>query len=293
MEQHGLKVAYYPVNAKLVTPLSDLVSAIKEHQPKILVIFHPAGITNTLMKEVKAWQKYLALETIIIEDCVHKILDERKVKFVSERHFLIDSLRKVVPIQGSNVYSLVPVPEINIWQSWLTFPYRLSVLYYWITMQIWLFCSYSTRKEKWWRKVEKKANLALTKGYDLIGSNKLASPGLAIMNYLYPRIPIKKIEECKEWQAKMYTKALKPFLNSPDFWVPTMKRSDYKYLRGFPIVINLKVAEDFLVYLRDNGVFIDFGLDDGPWSKNQKIIYLPMGLHIKKDEIQNIINIIF
>jgi hypothetical protein len=288
MQEHGLKVAYYPVNPRLVTPLSDLVQVIKESRPDIIVVFHPVGITNDLMREVKTWQKYLLPTTIIIEDCVHKIIEEKKITFVSERHFLIDSLRKVVPIQGSNLYSSIPVPAIGRWQSWQTLPYRLSVLYYWLVMQFWLLRTYYASVEHIYLKASRRADLAMVQGYDLIGSSLLASPGIKVMDYLSRRIPLGVIEKCKETQAKMYLQALLPLVKTANFWLPTMGRSDYKYLRGFPLIMSLTVADEFLFHLHANGINIRFELNDGPWSKKQKIIYLPMGLHVRNTDILSI-----
>ncbi len=43
-------------------------------------------------------------EKTIIEDCVHRITDPNKIKLLTPHHIRIDSLRKVTPVQGSNLY---------------------------------------------------------------------------------------------------------------------------------------------------------------------------------------------
>lgn len=293
MAEHGLKVTYYQVDRFLVTSTKEFVRSINRYKPEIVVIFHAVGITNTLMSEAAKWQSALSPTCLIIEDCVHRIIEEEKISFLSERHFLIDSLRKVVPIQGSNLYSAMPLPAISWSQTIISHPYRMGVHYYWIAMQIWLIIAHFTQTKNIAMRANAKAEQAMIKGYLLIGKSRLASPGLKIMDYVYRRINTREIEVAKDRQARMYATALQPLLKNHEYWLPKMEKPDYKYLRGFPLIMNVEVADKLLTNLRNAGFLVRFELNDGPWSQKQKIIYLPMGLHVSTSDIQNISALVY
>lgn len=292
MLEHGLEVTYYPVDRLLVTSTVELVRAINKYKPEIVVIFHAVSITNTLMSEADKWQRKLSPTCLIIEDCVHRIVEQERITFLSERHFLMDSLRKVVPIQGSNTYSKCLVPAIPAWQTILTLPYRLVVLYYWLAMQIWVVLAHFTQTKNIAMRANAKAEQAMINGYLLIGKSRLASPGLKIMDYLYRRLNTREIAKTKDRQARAYVQALQPLLNNSDYWLPSMVSDDYKYLRGLPMIMSLKVAETTLERLRNIGIMVRFELNDGPWSRKQKIIYLPMGIHVGKEQIEEVASLI-
>jgi hypothetical protein len=112
------------------------------------------------------------------------------------------------------------------------------------------------------------------------------------MHQLAKHIATARVEAVKIQQAHRYLEGVKTLLARSDFWLPTMDVSDYKNLRGFPLVICLSVADRFLTHLRDSGILVRFELNDSPWSEKQKIIYLPMGLHINYSDISQIISVI-
>lgn len=289
MRDHNLVIATYPVDKFLHTDTKLFIAKLKETKPNIVIVFHPVGIQNQLMNDSAKWVKYLGDDTILIEDCVHKIVNPTGISFVSDRHFLIDSLRKVVPLQGSHIYSRVELPRIPRWQSLFTMPYRLSVTVYWLIMQINLVLAYYSKSEVLGNKYNLKAERAMITGYEVIGSRKMASPGMWIMERLSRRIDASKIKACKKWQARMYLEGVRELVKSGLFWLSEMSESDYSSLRGFPLIMDLKVAETCLKYLRDSGVLVRFELNESVWSTKQKIIYLPMGIHLSKQEILQVV----
>ncbi len=289
MSEHDLIIATYPVDKYLYTDTQSFIKKLKQEKPAIVVVFHPVGIYNSLMDDSAKWREYLGHDTILIEDCVHKIVEHTKISFLSDRHFLIDSLRKVVPIQGSRMYSRVELPRIPTWQSPLTLPYRLLVIAYWAIMQIYLLLAYYSKSELQGQKYNLRAERAMIVGYKVIGSRKMASPGIWIMERLSQRISATRIEASKKSQAKMYLEGVRALVKSELFWTAKIKLADYSQLRGFPLIIDLSVADEFLKHLRDRGVLVRFELDDSAWSKKQKIVYLPMGIHLNKKDINKVL----
>ena len=103
IKNHGYKIRYYFVSENLQTTDRQLLSAINKFEPKVIIIHHHVGIFNLLLS-YKNWSKYVDNSIILIEDCVHRIVEPNQLKFIKQNHFFIDSLRKVVPLQGSVVY---------------------------------------------------------------------------------------------------------------------------------------------------------------------------------------------
>ena len=292
MREHGLVVKTYPVDAKLQTNSRNLIAAIKATRPDIVIIFHAAGIPNTLFKRTREWLPRLGENVILIEDSVHNIIDPQKIIFLNQRHFLIDSLRKVVPVQGSNLYSPVPLPTISILTQLRTAPYRLGVLGWWTLMQIFLVGAYWATNKNWQDLCNRIAEWAMLQGYNLIGKSRLPSVGISYMDPLSRKIATAKIERVKYLQAKAYRSALERLLRTDHFWLPDMKVGNDKYLRGFPLIVDLKIAPVFLKYFRSAGVMLRFELDDCVWSERQKIVYLPMGLHICDSDLKIVIDLL-
>lgn len=292
MQEHGLRPIYYKVSNLLITSESDFISCLKKYTPSIVVIFHPVGITNSLLKHPKIWSHLLSPDALLIEDCVHRVIDPSKLKLISSKHFVIDSLRKVVPIQGCNVYSSIPLPRITISQSFSTIIYRLGVMWWWIYMQHYLRLTYYSPNIANSLKYNLLAEKYMIRGYDLIGRSKRVSPGIWIMRYLSRKLPITQIEESKIIQAKKYASAIKKLINTHNFWVPKIGPKDSGLLRGYPLIIHISIADRFLKHMRNGGVLIRFELNDSPWSKKQKIVYLPMGIHLTVADIATTIDLL-
>ena len=207
IRKHGYKVSYYPVSKHLKTSSRQLSIAINKYHPTVLVIFHALGITNSLF-ENPIWLKDLSGKTILIEDCVHKIVNPQKIKFIKKNHFIIDSLRKVIPLQGSVVYTQkneLNFTEPTIFQSW---KYATVVTFWWMIMQMLWNLTHFTRKTDLSNWFSIKANQVMKIGYDLIGDSILPARGFFVFNFLQQFIDFKKIEQIKMKQIEFYEETL-------------------------------------------------------------------------------------
>ncbi len=292
MQEHGLKVIMYPVDQFLTTSYPILTITLQKIKPDILIIFHPVGITNKLMEHQNKLITLIPKNSLFIEDCVHKVVDHQSVKLLHNRHFLIDSLRKVVPIQGSFLYSKVRIPKIGLVQSISTSPYRLGMMFWWFAMQVNLLLAYISKNPHRRTEYNLIAERKMLRGYELIGKSHLGSPGPIITNKLAEHLVTKNIMVCKVQQFNLYKPIVQLLTRTRLFWLPTMKKSDRKNLRGFPLIIHLSVADTFLQYLRNKGVIIRFELNDSLWSRRQKIVYLPMGIHLNNEDIAYIVSVL-
>ena len=293
MESHGLKIKTYPVDSNFQTDPKIFNNHLKKYQPDLVIIFHAVGITNKLLINYQTWLFSLPQNSLLIEDAVHRIINPKKISFISDRHIIIDSLRKVVPIQGSNLYgpkklltNLKPT-KIN-----LTWSYQFKVIWWWLLFQ---FCLLMVlifpfnRLKKWWNRQAEKTMLI---GYNYIGDSQLAGSGLNFFKKLSFKINHQHIFNVKVKQAKLYQQLLTPVFNSPDFFKIKIDKSDYGNLRAFPFGLKIKNAKKILSKLRKDGLLVRFELDNFGWTNKQKVIYLPLGPHVNDKEIQEIIKIL-
>ncbi len=298
MQAHGLQYKTYAVDKFLRPNVTDFIQKLQEEKPTVVVIFHAVGITNPLLKNLEKWLNFLTRETILIEDCVHRVVDPKTIKFISSKHYIIDSLRKVVPVQGSWIYSQNKIAKValktNIQTSW----YRFQVFFWWVLMQLFLIIVYYSKNEKIQKYGNKYAEFAMQQGYDVIGDHQLSACGIPGMEWLSSNLNYKKIYENKVQQVQLYNKLLEPIFEQKliqqdqFFFEVPFPESDYSQLRGFPLGIELEFAHQFLEYVRSQNLLLRFELDDSEWSKKQKIVYLPMGLHVTQKDIEWICEVI-
>ncbi len=292
MQAHGLTYKTYAVDRYLQPSESDFILKLKKYKPAVTIIFHAVGITNQLLKNSKNWLEFLPKNTILIEDCVHRVIDQENIRFITESHYIIDSLRKVVPLQGSWVYSTKPIPKVSTKTSFLTAWYKFKVFFLWLVMQLFLSIVYYTQNSTIQKYGNRAAEYMMKFGYDVIGDHKLPASGILGMAWLSSKIDIEKIYKKKIEQVDLYKKLLGLLFNSKYFFEIPFLEPDYSQLRGFPLGVNLETAEQFLEYVRSQNLLLRFELNDSVWSEKQKIIYLPMGLHVTKEDIEWVCKVI-
>lgn len=264
---HGYKVATYKILKNLKADKIDFERKIRRFSPAVIVVFHPVGIGSNLFDNIN-WLKKVIGESILIEDSVHKILDSSKIKIIKKNHFVIDSLRKVVPIQGSNLYGRVSdlnFSEPAILQSFL---YKLKVNLLWFLMEI-----------AWTVKFDSMAEKLMIAGYDLIGDSEKSASGSYISNFLARRVNVEKLKKIKKRQVFYYESKLESVLKNKI----KISESDKGELRGYPVILPQNTALKLVNILRLNGIFVRTELEGSNWSKNRKIFYLPLGPQITKN----------
>lgn len=284
IKNHGYKVSYFSVDSRLTTSPKQLIDSIAKYSPEVIVILHSIGISNQLFIQ-NYWVKYLRPDTILIEDSVHKIVDPTEVEFIKSNHFIIDSLRKVIPLQGSVVYAQkndLNFSEPSLFQSW---KYGLDVIWWWMIMQIFWLLTHLTNGSSFSNWFIIKANQTMKTGYDLIGDSLLPARGFFIFNFLQQFLDFEKIKQIKRKQVELYEKELSN-LPANIFQKVPYKNSDKGELIAYPLVLSLETANKTLEKIRLQGLLLNFELDDSQWSRKQKIIYLPLGPHLSDDHLK-------
>lgn len=287
MRSHGLSPVIYEIDKFLQPNRADFEAKLQTHQPAAVVIFHAVGISSPLLQNTN-WLKTVLKNTIIIEDAVHRVIDPSQVRLIAPNHYLIDSLRKVSPLQGSRIFSQHLIPQPSKMENLQTVNYRSKVFTWWFLMQIWLQLAYWSKQETLRRYSNELAEIAMQKGYDLIGNHLLPSSAPKLFHVLASRLNLTLIKQTKQQQAKLYHKLLQSLWTKSGFIQIPIVPTDWQELRGFPVGLELTIAQQVLAKLRSNGILLRFELNDSPWSKEQKIVYLPMGLHITESTIRKV-----
>ncbi len=277
MAAHGLRAAVYEIEKDLQPNREHFIKLLRTERPHIVVIFHAVGITNTLFTNTEDWLRYLSKETVLIEDCVHKILEPEKISFITPNHYLLDSLRKVVPVQGNWLYSNHPVRAVSTETRMRTLWYRWQVVFWWICMQLFLVAAYYCPLSQLQTALNVLAEKTMLWGYDVIGDHILASPGSAGMKELSHHLSFNTIKTAKKSQVAVYNQCTEKLYTKKWFFKIPFAQSDAGELRGYPVGITARYAEECLAQLRAAGLLVRFELNDSPWSEQQKVIYLPLG----------------
>ena len=213
----------------------------------------------------------------MIEDSVHRVLDAQDLKIIKKNHFVLDSLRKVVPLQGSRVFG-------NIEDLDFIVPSLFQSLFYSVKVNINCFLMNLC----WTLGLYKTAENLMIEGYDLIGDSILPARGSIIAKFFADRINVKKIQKLKEKQVNYYEQSL-------NLSVPiklNLKDKDKKHLRGYPLILPIDQADRIIKYIRQNNLLVRAELASSNWSKSMRIIYLPLGLHVTQKCQINIIRLV-
>lgn len=276
IRNHGYNVVYYHIKKDLSVDVDDFENQIKTQKPSVVTVFHIVGITSNLFAN-REWIKLLNEETILIEDCVHRILDPQKIEIYKKNHFVINSLRKVVPLQGASVYGLKDDLNFSPPPLYQSFFYSIKVHLLWLIMNILWRTGQFIDAEK-----------LMIKGYDLIGDTDLPARGLWLFKILEGFLDHSKIAKTNFEQASFYEKELKGITKNKVAY----QKSDFEKMMAWPIILDPETAPQILEKIRSKGLIIRFELNDSFWSKNQKIIYLPMGPYITHSDQVKVCKII-
>ncbi len=274
IKAHGYKVEHFPVSIDFKTNVRQIISILNKINPKVLIIFHPFGISNELFEDL-SWKKHLSKDAILVEDCVHRVVDPEKIKLLSNNHVIIDSLRKVLPLQGSVVYGnkgfLDFRPDL-VNGSWF---YSIKVVWFWARMQLYLNIG-NVRK----------AIAYMQKGYDLIGDHPEGAGGWPIFDILQRHIDFRKIKAINEKQVNFYDRHLSGLKK------PKYRKSDKGELRSYPLIFGTIEARKLLDFAEQRDLFLRCELDDCRWSRKRKAIGLPLAPHLNEKDLIQVCNIL-
>ncbi|MCD8484090.1 hypothetical protein LRY65_00640 [Candidatus Woesebacteria bacterium] len=287
MASHGLEAVWYPVDENFQTEPETFAYWLEKYQPAVVVILHTVGITNQLFQHNQLWKDSLPPDSLLIEDSVHRVLKPEDVHLLHDRHVVMDSLRKVVPVAGSNMYGS---PEFLTYEPtpfFKTLLYQIALFGWWAVFQLWLSLARLPLGKMWNRYMNLLAEWAMLEAYEIIGDNFFAGRAWNIFPWMAKHIAFHTIEQKKSQQVDLYQRLLSPVWSQycqPVVFPPP----DASRLRAFPVRLEIPEAQRILQILRKNGILVRFELNDNPWSTKRKVIYLPLGPHLTDNDIHTI-----
>lgn len=292
MQDHGVRCVTYRVDSSFQCAEDIIIDAISKHTPQVVVIFHAVGIRNRLLTENTKWLAALDSECIFIEDSVHSIISPREVSFVRKNHFIIDSWRKVVPLQGSTIYYKEGDLPSNFRQSRnITLP-MLEIMSLWFLMQVALILQKYTPRY-FARPLGLFAEKLKLQSYEKIGDTSYSSGTLGVCTYLSQRLAVDRIRDSKTSQVEVYETLIGDLIQNNNRVFPIWKRkTDAGLMKAYPIGLRLPFAEKFIQTLRSSGLLVRSELDESIWGKENNVIFLPLGPQLSVSDIRAVCDIV-
>ncbi len=284
IKNHGYRPVFYPLNKQLQIPTDSFIQILKKEKPLLIIIFHACGITSNLIKD-HTWTRQMKKETIILEDCVHRLLDPSDIDLIHPNHIVMDSLRKDSPLPGSFIYGsnrfLTYQPNTHIF----TIYFWLSAFYF-LLFKLTLTTSFILNNPQ----LTKYAHEVVLKNHDdIIGDSLYSHAGIPGIPLLHRFIDFKKVKQTKQRQVQLYKDLLKE--RNPLYQF-TIDRKDFQHLHVFPLGVTSPVSRQFIDYLHQKGIVIWNKFPDCPWSQRHSVLFLPLGFHITDLEIKTTLNVI-
>jgi hypothetical protein len=273
IKARGHRVIFYPLDKDLQIAPKLFETFISKYRPDIVIVFHACGITS---------QVNLVQNCLVIEDCVHRLVNPAKIKPANDRHIMMDSLRKVSPLPGSRMFGTGKALSFSQAKNSYLNLYSIESLFYYIIFRFLLKIGCVTKSSTL---IKKAHELTLKKHDDIIGDSRLSYRGMGIFKGLINRINYTKLEQVKDWQVKSYIKNFQKIFSGKVFYRITIPESDYKYLHVYPLGFRTKPNKKVEELLQSKGIVVWFKFPDCPWSGSKGVLFLPLGPHISGDQI--------
>lgn len=216
---------------------------------------------------------------MIIEDSVHRLVNPIKINLLNDRHFIIDSLRKVSPLPGSRLFGRLDFPQTR--QTIFNLYFLQSIFYFLLFRFILVtgFITNSSRLTAW-------SHEHLLKIHDdIVGDSLIPQPGLPVFEPFINHLDYAKVLRRKISQVKLYDQILAPLFRHKLFYRVSIPESDYGQLHVYPLGLTSVPTDKLITYLHAKGIPVWSKFPDSPWSQNQGVLFLPLGFHVSESEI--------
>lgn len=286
IENHGFNYKLWPVDKNFNTDIPEFIALIKKTKPKIIFVFHAAGITSNLMTDTR-WLKYVSPDTVIIEDCVHRLINPEKIKLFDDRHVIMDSLRKDSPLPGSFVYGSATMLSYKQ-STYRLSKYFLSTVFWYIIFRWVLMLGCLANSSKLTNFAHQKV---LQIHDDIIGDSWESYRGLPWIPIIHRFINFKKVEKLKRRQVNLYKKLMKPvYQNSSKkniFYEIIYPVSDYEKLHVYPVGVTVPESKtkSLISFLHKHNISVWIKFPKCKWNEDTACLFMPLGFHVSDKEI--------
>lgn len=297
---HGYKTAFYQLDANLQPIESQFRQQVIKTQPSAVILFHAAGIQCDLVN--RSMIEWLGLRhCLVIEDCVQRLVNPEEIHLFGKHHLVMDSLRKVSPLPGSMVYGLKSgfLNDDVAWSSQSTtlrhwdISIRAVVMEYgYQYLSAALFCLFQTLQAiavlTHSPKIMRFSHQVVLRQHDaLIGDSRRGYSGWSIWRWLHQYIDFAKVARLKRTQVEQYERVLEPLLRQQRnfFYSITISDREKGSLHVFPLGLRRPITQTQIDWLHGRGAVIWPKFPDSEWAKDKSVLFLPLGFHVTKTEI--------
>jgi hypothetical protein len=232
----------------------------------------------------RSFVQAITKNALLLEDCVHQVVDPQSVKPVNDRHFLMDSLRKVTPLSGSFLYGTKRGMQFaQTKRLWTWYTMKTTLLYAFFRML--LIAAHFFHKPS----IAVFAHKNVLKRHDDIIGDTVAHRGIWAVAWVAQWLQYEKIARMKREQVKWYEKYLHSLYGkSSPFYRITIKRKEHGNLHVYPIGLKKKMDERMFSYLKQKNIVVWPKFSDSQWAKKRDVLFFPLGFHMNKGKIKRI-----
>ena len=286
IKNHGFNPVYYPMDDNFQVELPILNAHISAYTPAAIILFDACGIPCLRMSEMKKLTRNNP-NIIFIQDAVHRLIEPNKVRLVAHNHYLIDSLRKVSPLPGSNIYwktgSQTISPDTNR-NEWC---YRLSVHVWYVFFRVLLTTATLMRIPRLILYAHEKT---LKSHDDIVGDSTGGYAGNPLTPHILTHSHFAKVQKHKRHQVELYEKLLRNVCQNNFQWFPVTipdkaKQELHVYPLGFRHNGDMEQLKKIENLLHRQHILVWFKFPEAPWSDKRSVLFLPLGFHIRNKDI--------
>jgi hypothetical protein len=281
--ERGFDLYYYSLDEDLRFNHEDFLNQIKNSAFAFVVIYYPMGMKDSV-PSIEWFRELLTEKTLLIEDYADTLLAENEIKIIDSNHIAIDSVRKLLPIQGARIWQSKLPSEINTFNI-----YRLRALILWNLCRFIGFI-FNILKFNW---IDNIRWHIFSMHSDLIGSSSSASRGFKFDRMILDYICVDKYKSLRCQVIQFYIDSFSLFEFHNPWGMVKVAKSDISNTRFIvfrgPKGSLSKLSEQ----LEQHGISNDTHFDDSPLGLKFDFLLLPTSFNINKDITDKIAQICF
>lgn len=280
LDMRGAICIPYKVTRDLLPDTESLFKEMAQYSPSIVILYHPLGLrlAESLISEVIDRGKR---EAIVIEDCADLFISTDEIELKSDNHVIIDSLRKVTPIQGARVFCS---NKFNLKGSNISH-YSLLALLYYLTYRLLHLVGVALNS----RKILDLCWSVFNKHSDLIGASSSPNLGFLWDKYLANYVASDLIRKSKSEVCSIYVEEVNKRVALTPFCI-RLPEVSFDSLRFFPLVFQKGVGDKISSLLERQLIFVDTHFNDSPHCEQLDYLLLPLWHTMTKDDVAFILD---
>jgi hypothetical protein len=279
LTERGYTIVWYALNPDLTFNEASFLNAAQGTIGAVF-LYYPMGARATT--PAPSWfRSHLGRQTLIIEDAADCLLEPRQVALIDDAHIVIDSLRKILPLQGARLFHALksPVASAPCMNSYLLKTHVLHIAYHFLHSISELIPLSWLLHLKW--------NIFVMHS-DLIGSEPRGIRALATSMFLYNRCDITLWKQRRAALMHRYYDRLTPALTHTDYQLIAPTRDEASEVR-FPILMGKKGSLSAVAdALEQASIYVDIHFDDSPRAMEADYLLLPLSPCMREDDIDTI-----